>query len=76
MQKSKILFIGLGTMGSHMASHIQKSKKYDLYVYNRTAKIKNKWILGWNGQPGKRGIPFLVEDPASKNMGNTWSWVH
>ena len=44
MQKYKILFIGLGTMGSHMASFLSKSNKYDLYVYNRTKNIQKKWL--------------------------------
>ena len=44
MRKSKILFIGLGTMGSHMASYLNKSNKYDLYVYNRTQKTQKKWL--------------------------------
>ena len=44
MQKYKILFIGLGTMGSHMASFLTKSNKYDLYVYNRTKNIQKKWL--------------------------------
>ncbi len=34
--KKKIGFIGLGIMGSRMASHIPLDQ-YDLYVYNRTA---------------------------------------
>ena len=44
MQRYKILFIGLGTMGSHMASYLNKSNKYDLYVHNRTQKIQKKWL--------------------------------
>ena len=44
MRKSKILFIGLGTMGSHMASYLNKPNKYDLYVYNRTLKTQKKWL--------------------------------
>mgnify|MGYP001293527000 FL=1 len=44
MQKYKILFIGLGTMGSNMATFLAKSKKYDLHIYNRTKKIQQKWL--------------------------------
>ena len=44
MRKSKVLFIGLGTMGSHMASYLNKSNKYDLYVYNRTQKTQKEWL--------------------------------
>ena len=44
MPKSKVLFIGLGTMGSHMASYLNKSNKYDLYVHNRTQKTQKKWL--------------------------------
>ena len=44
MQKYKILFIGLGTMGFNMATFLAKSKKYDLYIYNRTKNIQQKWL--------------------------------
>ena len=44
MRKSKVLFIGLGTMVSHMASYLNKPNKYDLYVYNRTQKTQKKWL--------------------------------
>ncbi len=44
MQKSKILFIGLGRMGFQMARHLSKSKKYQVYVYNRSKIIENKWL--------------------------------
>ena len=44
MRKSKVLFIGLGTMGSHMASYLNKPNKYDLYVHNRTQKVQKKWL--------------------------------
>lgn len=44
MQKSKILFIGLGTMGNHMAAYLKKTNKYDLYVYNRTKRTLTNWL--------------------------------
>ena len=44
MQKYKILFIGLGTMGFNMATFLAKSKKYDLHIYNRTKNIQQKWL--------------------------------
>ena len=44
MQKYKILFIGLGTMGFNMATFLAKSKKYDLHIYNRTKKIQQRWL--------------------------------
>lgn len=44
MQKYKILFIGLGTMGFNMATFLAKSKKYDLHIYNRTKIIQQKWL--------------------------------
>ena len=44
MQKYKILFIGLGTMGFNMATFLAKSKKYDLHIFNRTINIQQKWL--------------------------------
>ena len=44
---SKILFIGLGTMGFPMAGHL--SKHYDVTVYNRTKKKSVEWTSKYNG---------------------------
>ena len=44
---SKVLFIGLGTMGFHMAGHL--SKHYDVTVYNRTNKKSAEWASKYNG---------------------------
>ena len=44
MQKYKIIFIGLGTMGFNMATFLAKSKKYDLHIYNRTKNIFTKMV--------------------------------
>tara|TARA_B100000927_G_scaffold146694_1_gene118418 strand:- start:119 stop:988 length:870 start_codon:yes stop_codon:yes gene_type:complete len=44
MQKYKVLFLGLGRMGFHMSAHLSKSKKIDLYIYNRTKKKENDWL--------------------------------
>ncbi len=50
MLKYKILFIGLGTMGFHMASYLSKIKKYELYVYNRTKITEKKWLRKYSGK--------------------------
>ena len=44
---SKVLFIGLGTMGFPMAGHL--SKHYDVTVYNRTNKKSLEWASKYNG---------------------------
>ena len=44
---SKVLFIGLGTMGFPMAGHL--SKRYDVTVYNRTNKKSLEWASKYNG---------------------------
>lgn len=49
MQTYKILFIGLGKMGFHMAGFLSKKKNLDLYVYNRTKHIETKWKKRFNG---------------------------
>ena len=50
MQKSKILFIGLGRMGFYMSSHISKKKNYELYIYNRTKSVENRWLNSFTGK--------------------------
>lgn len=44
MPKFKVLFIGLGRMGSHMAKFLSKDKNIDLYVYNRSNNVTKNWL--------------------------------
>lgn len=44
----KILFIGLGVMGYHMAGHL--SKQFHTLVYNRTASKAEHWLEAYQGQ--------------------------
>ena len=44
MQKYKVLFLGLGRMGFHISAHLSKSKNIELFIYNRSKKIENKWL--------------------------------
>ena len=46
---TKILFIGLGTMGYPMAGHL-KSQGHDIQVYNRTVEKSEKWSREFNGR--------------------------
>ena len=39
----KVIFIGLGTMGYHMAGHLSKNKNIELSVFNRTIEKAHKW---------------------------------
>ena len=43
----KVLFIGLGTMGFHMAGHL--SKINDVTVYNRTTSKSHEWMNKFDG---------------------------
>jgi 3-hydroxyisobutyrate dehydrogenase-like beta-hydroxyacid dehydrogenase len=47
--KKKYLFVGLGTMGYPMAGHLSKNKDFDLYVYNRTDEVADKWLNKHDG---------------------------
>ena len=47
--KKKYLFAGLGTMGYPMAGHLSKDKDFDLYVYNRTDEVADKWLNQHDG---------------------------
>ena len=47
--KEKYLFVGLGTMGYPMAGHLSKNKDFDLYVYNRTDEVADKWLNKHDG---------------------------
>lgn len=46
--RKKIVFIGLGRMGFPMAGYL--SKKYSLYVYNRSIEKTEKWLSEYQGQ--------------------------
>jgi len=43
----KVLFIGLGVMGYHMAGHL--SKHFETYVFNRTKTKSSQWVADFNG---------------------------
>ena len=49
MPTYRVLFVGLGKMGFHMASFLSKQKNINLYVYNRTNTIKTKWKKKFSG---------------------------
>jgi len=44
----KVLFIGLGVMGYHMAGHL--SKRFNTTVYNRTASKRDAWLAEFDGK--------------------------
>jgi len=50
MRKSKVLFLGLGRMGYHMAAHLSKSKNIELFIYNRSKKKVNEWLRDFNAK--------------------------
>ena len=43
MPTYRILFIGLGKMGFHMAGYLSKNKNFKLFVFNRTKSVEHKW---------------------------------
>lgn len=45
----KVIFIGLGTMGYHMAGHLSKNTNVKLSVFNRTTKKARKWQDEFSG---------------------------
>jgi 3-hydroxyisobutyrate dehydrogenase len=47
--KPKYLFAGLGTMGFPMAGHLSKDANLDIYVFNRTSAVSEKWVKKYNG---------------------------
>ena len=42
MPTYRVLFVGLGKMGFHMASFLSKQKNVNLYIYNRTNTVETK----------------------------------
>ena len=49
MPTYRVLFVGLGKMGFHMASFLSKKKNINLYIYNRTNTIETKWKKKFSG---------------------------
>ena len=43
MQKSNVLFIGLGRLGYHMSSHLSKIENVNLFIHNRTKNKYKSW---------------------------------
>ena len=50
MRNKNILFIGLGTMGYHMAGHLSINKKINAFVWNRSVNKMNKWLKNYDGK--------------------------
>ena len=50
MRNKNILFIGLGTMGYHMAGHLSINKKINAFVWNRSVNKINKWLKNYDGK--------------------------
>jgi len=49
-KKRNVSFIGLGTMGYHMAGHLANSGLANVKVYNRTIEKTQKWQLDFAGE--------------------------
>ena len=49
MPTYRVLFVGLGKMGFHMASFLSKKENIDLYIYNRTNTVETKWKNKFSG---------------------------
>ena len=43
MPTYKILFVGLGKMGFHMAGYLSKNQNVKLFIFNRTKSVEHKW---------------------------------
>jgi len=48
--KRNVTFIGLGTMGYHMAGHLSKSGLANVKVYNRTSAKAEQWLGEFEGE--------------------------
>ena len=46
-------------MGYSMAGHLSKNKDFDLYVYNRTDEVADKWLN--KHDTSTTLIPFSIE---------------
>ena len=51
--KRNVTFIGLGTMGYHMAGHLANSGLANVKVYNRTSEKAEKWLVNFEGKMAK-----------------------
>ncbi len=50
MPTYRILFVGLGKMGFHMAGYLSKNKNFKLFVFNRTKLVEHKWKKKFIGE--------------------------
>ncbi|MDB0009649.1 NAD(P)-dependent oxidoreductase [Gammaproteobacteria bacterium] len=72
--KKKYLFAGLGTMGYPMAGHLSQNNDIDVFVYNRSTKVTDKWLKEHKGYPfdltnphnvGLDGLILCLKDDAA-----------
>ena len=76
MQTYKILFIGLGKMGFHMAGFLSKKQNIDLYIYNRTKSKVSNWKKNFSGYKydfkNKIKFDFVISCLKDDNAVNTF----
>jgi len=48
--KKNVTFVGLGTMGYHMAGHLSNSELFNVTVYNRSTEKSVKWGHEYQGR--------------------------
>ena len=61
--KKNISFIGLGTMGYHIAGHLSKDCGLNVIAYNRNKEKVQKWHKEFNG-----GIAKTLEDVTNSDI--------
>jgi len=65
----KVLFVGLGRMGSPMAGYIAKSRKFDVSVFNRSQTKVEQWLGKYEGSI------FSPEDLPEESPKNQFDFI-
>ena len=71
MPTYKILFVGLGKMGFHMAGYLSKNKNFKLFVFNRTKSVEHKWKKKFIDAPITGGEEGAKKGSLSVMVGGT-----
>ena len=56
-KKRNVTFVGLGTMGYHMAGHLSRSELFNVSVFNRTSEKSAQWGEAYEGR-----VALTIED--------------
>ena len=75
MPTYRILFVGLGKMGFHMAGYLSKNKNYKLFVFNRTKSVEQKWKKKFIAESYNFKNDIIKQVQPNIQLNSVWQYI-